>query len=263
MEKLNCVVTTAREPNEGMKRLAKRAAGQFKIPYVPRGALSLQEIKDAFGISLVLSMTKNGWVLHTEGGDLFFHLNMAKLRIKNLRAGQNDHMADAMRLAAGMSVLDCTLGLASDAVVSSFAAGGSGRVCGLEASPYAAFVIKEGLAAFQSGDALVDAALRRIEVVQEDYRDYLARQPDKSYDIVYFDPMFRRPIAESAHLKPLRCVADYSAVTAETLEQAKRVARQRVVFKENSGSREFERLAFPKVLGGKYSSVHYGVIEVK
>lgn len=262
MDKLDCVVTTAHKPNEKMIAMAEAAARQFKTRYIARGNLAMADIKCKFAVPVVLVMTKNGWVLNTAGGDLFFHLNMANLRIKGLQAGQSDNMVKAMRLEAGMTVLDCTLGLASDAIVSSFVVGAGGRVCGLEVSPYTAFIVQEGLQSFIAKDAMIDAALRRIEVILADYREYLLAQPDQSYDIVYLDPMFRRPISESLHLQPLRYVADHSAVSSEILAQAKRVARQRVVFKENSRGREFERLAFSTVVGGKYSSIHYGVMEL-
>ncbi|MFZ7943124.1 hypothetical protein ACO1D1_05675, partial [Neobacillus sp. 19] len=46
----------------------------------------------------------------------FFHPNSAMFRIKRLLSGENDPFADAAQLTEGMTILDCTLGLASDAV---------------------------------------------------------------------------------------------------------------------------------------------------
>ena len=81
-------------------------------------------------------------------------------------------------------------------------------------------------------------------------------------DIVYFDPMFRYSLTASASIQPLRSIADTSAVTLESIQQACRVAKHRVILKENSKSLEFNRLGFPKRYGGQYSPVHYGIIDV-
>ena len=90
---------------------------------------------------------------------------------------------------------------------------------------------------------------------------YLREQQDDSYDVVYFDPMFRRPLHESAGMDALRARADMRALTHETVAEARRVARRRVVMKERRESGEFERLGFFEVVGGKYSRVSYGVMK--
>lgn len=51
------------------------------------------------------------------------------------------------------------------------------------------------------------------------------------------------------------------ALTPETVAEARRVARRRVVMKERRESEEFERLGFFEVVGGKYSRVSYGVMK--
>ncbi|MGP1407976.1 MAG: class I SAM-dependent methyltransferase, partial [Selenomonas sp.] len=51
-------------------------------------------------------------------------------------------------------------------------------------------------------------------------------------------------------------------VSLFAVAEACRVAKRRVVLKENSRSLEFARLGFSKIAGGKYSPVHYGVIDV-
>ena len=104
--------------------------------------------------------------------------------------------------------------------------------------------------------------MRRISVVNEDYLDYLRQQPDNSVDVVYFDPMFRKPLTASSSISPLRGVADHRPLSEDAVVEAFRVARLRVVMKEASGSGEFARLGFHSLVGGKYSKVHYGVIEL-
>lgn len=61
---------------------------------------------------------------------------MAELRIKNIIDGNPDHMTTVMGLTKGMSALDCTLGLGTDAIVASYIAGESGLIQALEGSAY-------------------------------------------------------------------------------------------------------------------------------
>ena len=175
--------------------------------------------------------------------------------------GQGDHLVAALDLRAGMHVLDCTLGTGADAIVESYAVGETGRVTALESSPLIAAVIGDGLAHATGDNYDMHAAMRRIIVHAADALTYLREQQDDSYDVVYFDPMFRRPLHESAGMNALRARADMRALTPETVAEARRVARRRVVMKERRESEEFERLGFFEVVGGKYSRVSYGVMK--
>lgn len=259
---MHFIVTTGLKPNYDLILAGQAIAKELNAPFVHRENRSIPDLKAAYQVELILLTTKKGLIANMPEGELFFHLNMAQLRIKNLLAGKPDHMIEAMGLKEGMSVLDCTLGLGADALVSSFITGAGGLVVGLESSPITAIIVREGLRRFQVKDSRLTAALRRISVIGTDYQDYLAKQQDDSFDVVYFDPMFRRPIKESIHLKPMRFVADHRAIPFAVLEDAKRVARQCVVIKETNHSSEFVRLNIPRIAGGKYSSVQYGVIDV-
>ena len=90
-----------------------------------------------------------------------------------------------------------------------------------------------------------------MRLSNQDYLSYLKAQPDNSFDIVYFDPMFRHALLDSKNLSPLRQLADNDPVSLEAINEAKRVAKYRVVFKENSRSLEFARLGFEKICGVK------------
>jgi ubiquinone/menaquinone biosynthesis C-methylase UbiE len=94
-----------------------------------------------------------------------------------------------------------------------------------------------------------------------DYHQYLKLLPDNSFDIIYFDPMFRNPINKSSNLKPIRTLADMRSLTTESIKEARRVAKKRVVIKEAAGSNEFTRLGIVTTVGGKYSSIKYGIID--
>lgn len=256
------IVTTGRKETAENLRMAHDAAALLDCQYIRRGQESLEALKEAAGAEAVLVAKKQQFILRTTEGDLFFHPGMAHLRIKNLHLGISDNLLEAMDLKKGMKVIDCTMGMGADAIVESYAVGAEGMVTALEVSPVTAFVIGYGMQHLTAENFDIHAAMRRVRVINTDYLSFLRRQPDKSADVVYFDPMFRHPIESSAALRPLRTVSDHSAVSPEAVAEARRVARHRVVLKENSRSLEFARLGFTEIAGGKYSRVHYGVIRI-
>ena len=262
---ISAIVTTVRRGQkytEANRALAARTAAALGIPNVPRGNDSLEELRAAYGVDAVLVARRGLLTLVTAEGELFFHPGMSHLRIKNLLLGHGDHLVSALGLVEGMHVLDCTLGTGADAIVESFAVGAQGTVTALEANPLIAAVIADGLAHATGDNYDMHAAMRRITVHHADALTFLRAQADGSCDVVYFDPMFRRPLHESAGMNALRALADSRALTTETIAEARRVARRRVVMKERRESAEFERLGFTHLTGGKYSRIAYGVMEV-
>ncbi len=243
--------------------LAKETAERLRLPYEVRGHEALDAMRERTGAKYILVAKERKLFLETEEGELFFHPNMAHLRIKNLRFGNTgDRMIEAMGLKSGMTVLDCTLGLGADAIVASYVAGPTGQVTALESNPLTEAVIHAGMRHFTAENARIEAAVRQIQTHAADALTFLREQEDRSFDVIYFDPMFRHPLRASHSLDPLRLVADRRPLTTELITEARRVARFRVVMKENSRSGEFERLGFPEITGGKYSKVHYGVIHI-
>ena len=225
---VSAVVTTVRRGQKYAAAncaLAARTAAELGIPNVPRGSDSLDEMRTAYGVDAVL-------------------------------------VARRGLLTAVMCVLDCPLGTGADAIIESFAVGATGSVTALEANPIIAAVIGDGLAHATGDNYEMHAAMRRISVHAADALDYLCAQADGSYDAVYFDPMFRRPVHESEGMNALRVLADARALTAEVIAEARRVARRRVVMKERRESAEFARLGFDTLTGGKYSRIAYGVMEL-
>lgn len=255
------VVTTVYEPTLSEIEQAKEIAVFLQLPYVKRGRRSLGNLRQLCQIDTLIVAADSGPKVSTPDGELFFHIGMAALRIKNYRDGKPDHMAAAMELSQGDSVLDCTLGLGTDAIVASMLTGGRGAVIGLEASALVAFITGWGLANLSADVNDITSAMRRIGVISTDYRHYLPTLPDNYVDIVYFDPMFRRPVHRSSGIRPLRDFADTGCLREDDLREACRVAKRRVVVKETHGSPEFKRLGITTLVGGKYSSIQYGVIE--
>ena len=187
---------------------------------------------------------------------------MSYVRVKRLRKGEPDPLVQLAGVRPGDAVLDCTAGLAGDSIVFSYACGAQGSVTALESEPVLHAIVREGLQSYESPLQDVNEAFRRIRTVREDHASYLAAQPDNSYDIVYFDPMFRDPVHESSSISPLRGLANHDALNEDIVREARRVARRAVMLKESNNSPEFERLGFTRCAVKKTSAVGYGVIEV-
>ena len=254
------VVVTERKAAPASARRAAQAAAAVGWRQVERSKESLSQLRQKYGVDEILICKQNHSVLSTSSGELFFHLNMAQLRTKNIRLGKGDRLGEVMGLRGGETVLDCTLGLGADAIVCSYLVGESGRVVAVEKSPVIAYIVQEGLSEYKAGSERLTAALRQIEVLNADYKDYLKRQPANSFDIVYFDPMFTKPIMESQALMGLRAVADNSVLDRDSVAEALRVCKKMVVLKNNAASPLFQELGFTMATSGKYSKVKYGYI---
>ncbi|ACX53003.1 protein of unknown function DUF548 [Ammonifex degensii KC4] len=258
---MKLVVTTSYQPTPDQEEKAHDWARLLGVEYVPRRRESLKKIATACGAEGVLVVRQEGPVLVGEGGEeLFFHPGTALLRLRNLWQGKGDPLIEAMALTPGESVLDCTLGLGSEALVVSFFLGPSGRVVGVEKVPVIALLVREGLKALASSSSPLAEAASRIEVVVADHLDYLKALPEESFDVVYFDPFFQQPVKAAVNLAPLRYFGSREALRPEAIKEALRVARRRVVLKERKGSAEFARLGFREIIAGRQARVAYGVI---
>ena len=239
--------------------------------YVPRGKRTIQDLMDEYGEDFLVYSSRGPQIDRPEGRH-FFSLNMAELRIQNLRKGQRDHLLEALmgvkeydlRPAAAqlpISVLDCTCGFGADAAVASFGLPAGSRVDALEVSPLLEAVTAWGFSHFVHKKDDVTAALRRISLRCGDYRDYLLSDEGPVYDVLYFDPMFQRPVEASCQFQPVRAIMEHGGLTRDLIERALQKARRRVVIKE----RDFRQLCrdFPDVAlyGGKYSRIGYAVLE--
>lgn len=257
------IITTAPRPSERVWQQAKKLGEQLKAGVLPRRGLSIHKLLTLSGDSrvIIVTETETRYYEHAEEPPLYFHPSMAFVRVKRLRKGEQDPLIELSGCMPGDHVIDCTAGMASDSLVFSYATGETGRVTALESEPVLCAIVKEGLGQYVSGLPDVDAAMRRIQLLCEDHAKVLAELPDKSVDIVYFDPMFRRPIMESSAIGAFRSLANKDAVTEEVVEQARRVAKKTVVMKENLTSKEFERLGFTRSHLNT-SKIAYGVIRI-
>ncbi|MGB8929791.1 MAG: class I SAM-dependent methyltransferase, partial [Anaeromyxobacteraceae bacterium] len=136
----------------------------------------------------------------------------------------------------GDAVLDCTLGLGADALVAAVAAGAAGRVVGIEGSVPLAAWVGEGLARSPLPGA------NRIEVWAGDHAALLESLPERSFDVVCFDPMFRHARAEPGGFDVVRALADARPLSREAVELARRVARRWVLVKDGAPGWDLARL---------------------
>lgn len=258
---INTAVTTSHRTNREHIEKARLMAAKLGIPYVDRNGQSLVTLYKNYQLNGIIIVAFNKLSYVSDEVEFFFHTGLARLRIIAIRNGKTDQMINAMGLKAGDSVLDCTLGLGSDAIVASYVAGNEGNVAGIEKSLIIAELVRQGLASQTGEDEVMLKAMQHIKVINAEHKQYLATLPPGSYDIVYFDPMFRQPKYHSSGINSMRALAIPDPVDFDTIALAKKVASKRVVFKERRSSPEFERLGFNTVYGGRYAPVAYGVIE--
>ncbi|WP_456397151.1 class I SAM-dependent methyltransferase [Desulfurobacterium sp.] len=232
---MEVIVTTEKSPSLEIIREAKELARKFETSYVARRHNTIESFKKRYGKN-VLVVTSEGLILHTlKGNKLFFHPGLLKIRLLNYIKTGKEAMIEAMDLKEGDTVLDCNLGLGQDAVISAFVSGE--RVVGVEKDPVIAEIVKRGLRSYEPKGKLSVAkdAFRKVEVNVGDNREFLKGLPDNYFDIVYFSPMFIKPRWKCDVMQPFRDVAVKDFIEPETLQEAERVARKRVVIKINRG----------------------------
>lgn len=258
---MKIAVTTTREADESLNDKAKSISKELNIEYIKRGNYSIKNtiLKNDFDYLVVVE--KDKIVIKGEDSTVFWHPNLSELKIKSMRQGNKESIIEATNLEKGNSILDCTLGLAGDSLVFSSVVGETGSVVGTEINKYIAYLSKNGLQDYNDNSETLNCA-NNIEVVNESYEDYLLKQGDNSFDVVYFDPMFKEANKKSTTINSFRIFADHKGLTKEILNEALRVCKKRVVIKERQGFNDFERLGIEKYYGSKKSgSVIYGIIE--
>lgn len=256
------IITTGEAEAPALVERAKLLAEEVGCQYVTRGGQSLRRLAIKTGEEDILVVLDGHVRLGGPQRDVLeFHPSMGYVRLKRVLRGDPDPMLEATRMEEGDTVLDCTAGLGADSLVFSIKSGERGSVTALESSFPLYVFLKEGLRSYESNLKASDEAMRRINVVHGHHLDYLRSLPDNSVDIVYFDPMFREPLTESASINPLRHYANGEALDEQSVIEAVRVARKTVVLKEKRGSKEFSRLGFT-VPERSQSKITYGVISI-
>jgi len=239
------IATTGLEPTKQTLEHAKHLACRLNIPLVQRRDLSLEKIRECYQADEILVVSAKGARVEARGRQpFFFHPNTAAFRIKRLERGDTDTMLSACQIRPGDAVLDATLGLGADSIVFAHAVGKNGRVVGVESQKVIAILVEDGFRHWKdASDALVKA-MKRVEVIAEHHLEVLRKLPDRSFDVVYFDPMFVSGVAASTGIASLRSYANEEELSAETVAEALRVAKRRVVLKEGQTGTLHEKFGF-------------------
>lgn len=257
------IVTTSYRPHPALVRRAEQLSRRIGAAYADRGGFSVGKLRARYGAGDVLVVKERGLEWHPGNGKepFFFHPGMSLIRAKRLAQGQKDPMLEAAGFVRGDDVIDCTAGLGSDAIVFSFAGGPESQVTALESEFPLYLIVSTGLNEYESGWPEFTGAMRRVKMVHSDHTAHLSSLPDRSVDIVYFDPMFRAPVHDSAGIAPLRPLANAGALSEGAIAEACRVARKSVVLKERGDSGEWSRFGFT-VVSKPNAPVAYGVIRI-
>jgi len=255
------IVTTAGRTNQEYTNIAKKVAAELGIPYVKRNKQSIAKMYSLSSNIVVIG--KQGIELHNKDSNepYFFHPNVAMIRAKRILKGEHDPLIEVSGLKEGESFLDCTLGYGSDSIIASLVVGESGKVIGIESSEILAYIVKEGLQSWGSQNQRIDQAMRNIEVINSNHLDILKSMPTKSIDVIYFDPMFEESITESNAIQAMSHHCNHETITADTIEEAKRVARKKIVLKDHFRSERFQMLGFEQQIR-KTAKFHFGVINI-
>jgi 16S rRNA G966 N2-methylase RsmD len=257
------IITTSSRANRSLVEQAHQLAKEWGESFQSRGVDSILDIQNKFSED-VLVVGKNRIELFVPGEDqpIFFHPNLAMLRIKRLIKGAHDPFVEACKLSTGTRVLDCTLGLGSDSIVASFCVGSSGQVTSLEGNKTLANLVKTGLKTWESQIPEMDEAMRSIQVKHSSYQEFLLKSKSGSFDVIYFDPMFEQSIQQANGLVGVKKLAFYDDLLEQTIIEAKRVGTQRIILKDHWKSNRFDTLGFTPIRR-KSANFHYGVIELE
>ena len=179
-------------------------------------------------LDALLIAGKKGPQLYSREGMMLYHPGLGKVRWQRVvQRNETDNFLTAMHLSPGQRVLDCTVGLAADALLASHAVGETGRVIGLEASLLLWFLTSRGVISYKSQIPELVQDLQRIEIIH----------------------------AEA--MVPLRPLAFPEPLTLEMVELALKVA-PRVVIKERSVE-ILQEYGCTEFVGTKYSAVRFGI----
>lgn len=252
-------VTASLKAKEQLQAEAQAWARDIQATWVPRDGRTMEELSLRYGEALLVYTTRGPQLVRPEGTH-FFSLNMAELRIQHIRKGDRDHFLEAIGVDSPIAFLDCTCGFGADSITAAFALPAGSVLHALEISQPLAAITQWGCRHFVHEKDDVTQALRRIQLTVGSFKDYLRNEAAPSYDVLYFDPMFTRPIEESCQFQPVRAIMSHDVLTADDIHLAIKKARKRVVIKARS--LDDIKAAFPqlKQYGGKYSRVTYGVL---
>lgn len=259
---MNIAATTIRNYSRAVREMAEERAESLQIPYTVREG-TLEEMALRLHMEGFLIYGKTLPYFWTGGEEYHFHLGTSVLRTEQMRRGNQDRLCRLLPSRGNLSVLDATFGQGGDSAVMSWFLKDRGRVTSLEKSTALYEVGRAGLSSFQDKDETLTEALRRIHLLHEDFHLFLQKAEPKSYDVIYFDTMFRAPVKRSENrIEGFRKAASYDRLDEEILHLALHIARKRIIVKERPFSPLFAGGLFTSLHYHKGQSTTYGVIDV-
>ena len=245
-------ITTSVKCDEWQIAKAQKLAREKGYNYIVRDKKTIKNLLEI--CSGVFVVYKDKLSFYNDSGELFFHPDTARLRIKN---NDNEPLLELIG-SDRKNILDCTLGLASDSTIMSYA---GHNVVALEKNNIIYEVVSDGLENYCDNEKITQA-MRDIKVINIDSYNYLKSRKDNSFDVIYFDPMFSENIKESTNLDVLTTVAAKDILTKEILQEAKRVAKEKIIIKAHFRDTVFEQFGFERIIR-KNTKFHYGFIDLK
>jgi hypothetical protein len=257
------IVTTAQEPSPELRRRAKAVANDLGASVAYRRHEGMHKVfaKYPDAQRAVIVQTERLVLQDREGHQFFYHPNMGFIRLGNLLRGFRDLLIDAAQLQPGDSVLDATLGYASEAILCAHVVGETGEVHGIESVQELGYIIREGLQTVVTEQERLNRAMRRIQVVHLGHHwDYLRSCPTARYDVVCFDPFFDEELPGSEQFAPIRYFGDHEPLRQEAVQEAQRVARRCVLIKSTRWSHALEQYGVTEKVVSRNGKVAYGVL---
>lgn len=255
MSEQKMAITTGK--NGYLAKEAHLLAEYYQLDFVERQNKGLNKLMQMYDLSNIFVLSNDGLLAYALNNPekLTFHPGMAVARLRLAKDGHEEPLYKAIAPFNGMRILDCTLGLASDAISMALYIGDEGQIYGLEASKALYIVTDYGLKNYVADNKKIAQAINKISVRNERYEDFFT-QTNECFDVAYFDPMFDHGLYKSSGINALRPFADYTQLSQEILEQALHVAPKAVVkFRQNACL----DLTFDEIIKGKYSPIAFGI----
>jgi hypothetical protein len=248
--------------SEAYLEYGRKLAEKYGVPFCPRNGKTIHQLQSILDSALLVAHSQGCYYVN----GLFklrYHMGLAPLRLKQIRNGKTDYLLEALHLQGSEKVIDATFGLGADALVmASILQSATGHIIGLESAEPIFCVATEGVLYFrdQTGQ-ITEESRKKIQLLHRDYQTYLKEQADQSVDIVFFDPMFQRPVKGSENLGEIRRFANTEPLLETSIQEAIRISRKRVVIKERRDSNLWPTWPIHRKFWGKYSNIAYGVID--
>src|SRR6056297_2479284 len=109
------VVTTSNKPQKEEVLKAISLSKELKSRYVSRR--SFNKYKNAHSLDFYYVVEKDGLRIRWAEGEFFFHTYSSKMRMRNIRNNQRDHLIEALNLKSNEVIYVLTLGLGSEAIL--------------------------------------------------------------------------------------------------------------------------------------------------